>query len=106
MVSFSITSIPAKFNTMNHCIGPVENCDLYVQSWNGVKAGTHPKPSLTRITRIYSEKMIFLRTPDSTILQSGGVSFGKAHGLSVIATMPTVRTRITRRAGGGLCCAG
>ena len=38
MVSFGVTSIPAKFNTLNYCIGPVENCDLYVQSWDGVKA--------------------------------------------------------------------
>jgi hypothetical protein len=38
MVSFGITSIPAKFNTLNYCIGPVENCDLFVQSWGGVKA--------------------------------------------------------------------
>ena len=38
MVSFGITSIPAKFNTLNYCIGPVENCDLYSQSWEGVKS--------------------------------------------------------------------
>jgi hypothetical protein len=38
MVSFGITSIPAKFNTLNYCIGPVENCDLYTQSWDGVKS--------------------------------------------------------------------
>ena len=37
MVSLGITSIPAKFNTLNYCIGPVENCDLYTQSWAGVK---------------------------------------------------------------------
>ncbi len=28
MVSFGINSIPAKFNRLNHCIGPVENIDL------------------------------------------------------------------------------
>lgn len=38
MVSFGITSIPARFNTLNYCIGPVENCDLYVQAWDGVQA--------------------------------------------------------------------
>ena len=38
MVSFGITSIPARFNTLNYCIGPVENCDLYVQGWDGVQA--------------------------------------------------------------------
>jgi hypothetical protein len=37
MLSFGITSIPAQFNTLNYCIGPVENCDLYTQSWDGVK---------------------------------------------------------------------
>ena len=38
MVSFGITSIPARLNTLNYCKGPVENCGLYVQSWNGVQA--------------------------------------------------------------------
>jgi hypothetical protein len=38
MVSFGINSIPAKFNTLNYCIGPVENCDIFVQSWEGVSA--------------------------------------------------------------------
>ena len=38
MVSFGITSIPAQFNTLNYCIGPVENCDLFIQSWDGVKS--------------------------------------------------------------------
>jgi hypothetical protein len=38
MVSVGITSIPAKFSTLNYCIGPVENCDIYVQSRDGVKA--------------------------------------------------------------------
>jgi len=37
MLSFGITSIPAQFNTLNYCLGPVENCDLYTQSWDGVK---------------------------------------------------------------------
>ncbi len=38
MVSFGINSIPAKLNTLNYCIGSVENCDIFVQSWEGVSA--------------------------------------------------------------------
>jgi hypothetical protein len=40
MVSFGITSILAKINTLNNCIEPVtvKNCDLHVQSWEGVNA--------------------------------------------------------------------
>ena len=38
MVSFGINSIPAKFNTLNYCVGPVENADIYVKSWDGVQA--------------------------------------------------------------------
>ena len=38
MVSFGINSIPAKFNTLNYCIGPVENGDLYIKSWDGVES--------------------------------------------------------------------
>ncbi len=34
MLSFGITSIPGQFNTLNYCLGPVENCDLYTQSWD------------------------------------------------------------------------
>ena len=38
MVSFGINSIPAKFNTLNYCIGPVENGDIYIKSWDGVES--------------------------------------------------------------------
>jgi hypothetical protein len=37
LVSSGVYSIPAKFNTLNYCIRPVENKDLYSQSWDGVK---------------------------------------------------------------------
>ena len=37
MVSLGINSIPAKFNTLNYCIGPVENQDLFTQAWDGVE---------------------------------------------------------------------
>jgi hypothetical protein len=37
LVSLGVNSIPAKFNTLNYCIGPVENQDLYSQAWDGVK---------------------------------------------------------------------
>jgi hypothetical protein len=46
---------------------------------------------------------IFCANPTETVLQSGGVSIGKAHGLSVIADIQTVHTSVTRRASGGLC---
>jgi hypothetical protein len=37
MDSFSVNSIPATFNTLNYCIGQIENKDIYSQRWNGVK---------------------------------------------------------------------
>ena len=42
--------------------------------------------------------MCFYAKPTATDVQSGGKRIGKAHGLSVIADMPTVHIRITRRA--------
>jgi hypothetical protein len=38
MVSFGINSIPAKFNTLNYCIRPVENGDLFIKSWDGLES--------------------------------------------------------------------
>jgi hypothetical protein len=38
MVSFGINSIPAKFNTLNYYIGPVENGDLFIKSWDGLES--------------------------------------------------------------------
>ena len=37
MVGFGINSIPAKFNTLNYCVGAVENEDIYVRAWEGVQ---------------------------------------------------------------------
>jgi len=37
MVSLGINSIPAKFNALNFCIGPVENQDLFTRAWDGVE---------------------------------------------------------------------
>ena len=37
MVSFGINSIPANFNTVNYCVVPVENADIYIHSYDGVK---------------------------------------------------------------------
>jgi hypothetical protein len=37
LISLGVNSIPAKFNTLNYCIGPVENMDMFSQSWDGVK---------------------------------------------------------------------
>ncbi len=36
-VSLGVNSIPAKYNTLNYCIGPVENMVLFSQSWDGSK---------------------------------------------------------------------
>ena len=36
-VSFGVNSIPAKYNTLIYCIGPIENQDLYSHSGDGVK---------------------------------------------------------------------
>jgi hypothetical protein len=37
LISLSVNSITAKYKTLNYCIGPVENMDLFSQSWDGVK---------------------------------------------------------------------
>ena len=37
LISLGVNSIPARFNTLNYCIGPVENQDLFTQGWDGVK---------------------------------------------------------------------
>jgi hypothetical protein len=33
-----VNSIPAKFNTLNYCICPLENKDLFLQGWDGMKS--------------------------------------------------------------------
>jgi hypothetical protein len=38
MVSFGIISIPAKYNILNCTVGPVENQDLFLRAWQGIKA--------------------------------------------------------------------
>ncbi len=39
MVSFGINSIQTKFNTLNHCIGLFENCNIYIYSELGKGEG-------------------------------------------------------------------
>ena len=38
MISLGIISIPAKYNALNFAVGPVENEDIFYQSWKGVEA--------------------------------------------------------------------
>jgi hypothetical protein len=38
MVSLGIISIPAKYNILNYAVGPVENEDLFLRSWQGIEA--------------------------------------------------------------------
>ncbi len=37
MVSFGINSIRAKYNTLNYCVGAVENQDIYARAWDGIE---------------------------------------------------------------------
>ena len=37
MIGFGINFIPAKFNTLNYCVGAVENEDIYTRAWEGVQ---------------------------------------------------------------------
>ena len=37
-MSLGIISIPAKYNVLNFAVGPVENEDIFYQSWKGVEA--------------------------------------------------------------------
>ncbi len=37
MVSLGIISIPAKYNILNYAVGPVENEDLFLRSWQGIE---------------------------------------------------------------------
>jgi hypothetical protein len=37
MISFGINSIPAKYNTINYCVGAVENQDIYTRAWDGIE---------------------------------------------------------------------
>jgi hypothetical protein len=38
MALMGIVSIPARYNVLNYCIGPVENEVIFFQAWKGVEA--------------------------------------------------------------------
>ena len=38
MISFGINSVPAKYNTLNYCVGAVEKEELLKKAWEGIEA--------------------------------------------------------------------